>query len=181
MLSALVVACKQATPPTFRGVDLSSVPLSGSFQLRDANGYQRSSADFRGKIVLLMFGYTHCPDVCPTSLARAARIKSLLGKDGQKLQVLFVTVDPERDSPAILREYATAFDPTFVGMYGNAKQTAEAAKAFGAFYRKVPVGNSYTMEHSALDYVIDARGKVRLALRYEESAQDCADDLRRLL
>jgi protein SCO1/2 len=130
---------------------------------------------------MLLFGYTRCPDVCPTTLARAAQIKQMLGEQGNRLRVLFVSVDPERDTPEILKAYTTAFDPTFIGLYGNAQQTAEAARSFGAFYRKVPSGNSYTMEHSALDYVIDSSGVVRFALQYEENAKDCAEDLKLLL
>lgn len=176
-----LAACDQKETSKLHGVDLSTLPLAGTFQLRDFNGNLRSLNDFRGDVIVLLFGYTHCPDVCPTSLARAAQIKALLGDKGKKLQVLFVSVDPERDTPEILKAYTTAFDPTFIGLYGDAEQTANVAKAFGAFYRKAPSGDSYTMEHSSLDYVIDTTGHLRFALRYEESAQDCVDDLQQLL
>jgi protein SCO1/2 len=176
-----LAACTREIPPTLHGVDLTSMKLPGTFHLRDTDGNPRTLEDFRGNVVLLLFGYTHCPDVCPTTLARAAQIKQLLGDQGKKLEVVFVSVDPERDTPAILKAYITAFDPTFIALYGDAGQTAEAARSFGAFYRKVPSGNSYTMDHSALDYVIDQNGVVRFALQYDESAKDSAEDLKRLL
>ena len=135
----------------------------------------------RGKTVMLFFGFTQCPDICPTALTRALEIKSLLGADAAKLQVLFITVDPERDTPDILRAYMQAFDPAFVGLRGDAEQTRAAAQSFKVFYQKVPTGSSYTMDHTALTYVIDAQGKLRLALRHQQSAEECAADLRTVL
>jgi protein SCO1/2 len=176
-----LAACGRNIESKLHGVDLSKLKLPGTFHLRDTDGNLRTLADLRGNVVMLLFGYTRCPDVCPTTLARAAQIKQMLGEQGNRLRVLFVSVDPERDTPEILKAYTTAFDPTFIGLYGNAQQTAEAARSFGAFYRKVPSGNSYTMEHSALDYVIDSSGVVRFALQYEENAKDCAEDLKLLL
>lgn len=180
-LMLALAACTRNIAAKLHGVDLSKMKLPGTFHLHDADGHPRTLEDFRGSIVLLLFGYTHCPDVCPTTLARAVQIRQLLGDQGHKLKVVFVTVDPERDTPAILKAYTTAFDPGFIGLSGDAGQTAEAARSFGTFYRKVPSGNSYTMDHSALDYVIDQEGVVRFALQYEESAQDSADDIRLLL
>lgn len=174
-------ACGKTIESKLQGVDLSKLNLPGTFHLRDTDGNLQTLANFRGNVVAVLFGYTHCPDVCPTTLARAAQIKQMLGEQGNRLRVLFVSVDPERDTPQILKAYTTAFDPTFIGLYGDARQTAEAARSFGAFYRKVPSGNSYTMEHSALDYVIDPTGVVRFALQYEESAKDCAADIKLLL
>jgi protein SCO1/2 len=176
-----LAACGRNIESKLHGVDLSKLKRPGTFHLRDTDGNLRTLADLRGNVVMLLFGYTRCPDVCPTTLARAAQIKQMLGEQGNRLRVLFVSVDPERDTPEILKAYTTAFDPTFIGLYGNAQQTAEAARSFGAFYRKVPSGNSYTMEHSALDYVIDSSGVVRFALQYEENAKDCAEDLKLLL
>jgi protein SCO1/2 len=138
-------------------------------------------ADFKGKAVMLFFGFTQCPDICPTALVRAAEIRKMLGADGERLQVIFVTVDPERDSPVVLKAYTQAFDPSFLGLYGDPQKTSETAKAFKAFYRKVPTGSSYTMDHSAFSYVFDPAGKIRLALRHEQSAQECAEDLRKIL
>jgi protein SCO1/2 len=180
-LPLALAACGKNIPSKLHGVDLSSMKLPGAFHLRDTDGHLRTLGDFRGNVVLLLFGYTQCPDVCPTTLARAAQIKRLLRDQGNSLKVVFISVDPERDTPAILKAYTAAFDPSFVGLYGDARQTAEATRSFGAYYRKIPSGNSYTMEHSALNYVIDAKGAVRFALQYEESAEDSAKDLKLLL
>ena len=175
-----LAACGGNSSPKLHGVDLSSMKLPGTFSLRDTDGNLRTLEDFRGNVVLVLFGYTQCPDVCPTSLARAAQIKRLLGDQGHRLKVVFISVDPARDTPAILKAYTAAFDPTFIALYGDAQQTAGAARSFGAYYRKIPTGNSYTMQHSALDYVIDTKGAVRFALQYQESARDSAEDLKRL-
>lgn len=130
---------------------------------------------------MMFFGFTQCPDVCPTALVRAATVKQLLGADGDRLQVIFVTVDPERDTPEILKAYTAAFDPSFLGLYGDLKHTEETAKDFKVFYKKVPTGSSYTMDHSALSYVYDPDGKLRLVLRHTQSAEEYAADLRQLL
>lgn len=166
--------------PKINGMDLSSMP-TGDFQLQDTEGRQRQLADYRGKTVMLFFGFTQCPDVCPTALTRALEIKNLLGADAAKLQVLFISVDPERDTPEILQAYMQAFDPAFVGLRGDAEQTRAAAQSFKVFYQKVPTGSSYTMDHTALTYVIDAEGKLRVALRHQQSAEECAADLRTVL
>ena len=152
-----------------------------SFYLRSTTSTPAALRDFKGKLVLLFFGFTQCPDVCPTALARAVEIKRLLGADGDKLQVVFVTVDPERDTAPLLNDYMRAFDPTFVAVRGNLDQTAKAARDFKIFYRKVPSGSSYTMDHTALTYAFDTSGKIRLAMKHAETAQQCADDLRLLL
>lgn len=186
LLAGLALAlggCKKADPAAVKSssVDLSHLALTGQFHLQDVDGNTKTLQDYRGKVLLVIFGYTQCPDVCPTSLARAADIRRDLGERGNRLQVLFVSVDPERDTPEILRAYASAFDPTFVALRGTDEQPAEAAKAYGAFYRKVPTRTSYTMDHSALHYVVDAEGKVRFGLQYESSAQDCAQAIGTLL
>ncbi len=166
--------------PKLHGMDLSGMP-DGDFQLQDTDGKPRTLADYRGQPVMLFFGFTQCPDICPTALTRAVEIKSLLGADAAKLRVLFITVDPERDTPEILRAYTQAFDPGFVGLRGDAQQTRAAAQSFKVFYQRVPTGSSYTMDHTALTYVIDAQGKLRIALRHQQTAQECADDLRTVL
>ncbi|CAB3683767.1 SCO family protein [Achromobacter dolens] len=166
--------------PKLNGMDLTSMP-TGDFQLRDTEGRQRQLADYRGKTVMLFFGFTQCPDICPTALTRALEIKNLLGADAKKVQVLFITVDPERDTPDILQAYMQAFDPAFVGLRGDAEQTRAAAQSFKVFYQKVPTGSSYTMDHTALTYVIDAEGKLRVALRHQQSAEECAADLRTVI
>lgn len=165
----------------FNGIDVSGAQQGRDFELKDPEGKARTLADFKGKAVMVFFGFTQCPDVCPTALVRAAEVKQLLGKDGERLQVLFVTVDPERDTPEVLKAYTAAFDPTFIGLYGDLQRTAETAKEFKVHYEKVPTGSSYTMDHTALTFVYDPSGKLRLVLRHQQSAQEFAQDLRKLL
>jgi protein SCO1/2 len=176
-----LAGCDKILPPSFNGVDITGASYAQDFRLNDADGRERTLADFKGKAVMMFFGFTQCPDVCPTALVRAAEIRRMLGADGERLQVIFVTVDPERDSPVVLKAYTQAFDPSFIGLYGDLRTTAETAKAFKVFYKKVPTGSSYTMDHSAFSYVFDPRGKIRLVLRHEQSAQECAQDLRQIL
>lgn len=167
--------------PAFTGIDITGSTIGPDYKLSYSDGKPASLRDFKGKYVLLFFGFTQCPDVCPTALARAVEIKRLLGADGDKMQVVFVTVDPERDTGPLLTEYMRAFDPAFVAVRGTLEQTAKAAADFKIFYRKVPSGSSYTMDHTALTYVFDAGGKIRLALKHEQTAQQCAADLRQLM
>lgn len=167
--------------PAYTGIDITGSSIGPDFRLSYGDGKPASLQDFKGKYVLLFFGFTQCPDVCPTALSRAVEIKKLLGADGDQLQVVFVTVDPERDTAALLAEYMRAFDPAFVGLRGDPAQTAKAAKDFKIFYRKVPSGSSYTMDHTAITYVFDAAGKIRLAFKHEQTAQQCAADLRKLM
>jgi protein SCO1/2 len=178
-LAALPLATYAA--PAFTGIDITGSSIGPDYKLNYSDGKPASLRDFKGKVVLLFFGFTQCPDVCPTALARAVEIKRLLGADGDKIQVVFVTVDPERDTGPLLTEYMRAFDPTFVAVRGTLEQTAKAAADFKIFYRKVPSGSSYTMDHTALTYVFDAGGKIRLALKHEQTAQQCAADLRQLM
>nr|WP_315250902.1 SCO family protein [uncultured Duganella sp.] len=165
----------------FTSIDITGANIGPDYQLFYTDGKPAALRDFKGKVVMLFFGFTQCPDVCPTALSRAVEIKRLLGADGNKLQVVFVTVDPERDTAQLLTEYMRAFDPTFVAVRGNLEQTAKAAKDFKIFYRKVPSGSSYTMDHTALTYVFDTSGKIRLAMKHAQTAQECAADLRLLL
>jgi protein SCO1/2 len=160
---------------------MSGVSSAKDFRLNDPSGRERTLSDFQGRLVLMFFGFTQCPDVCPTALTRATEIKRLLGADGDRLQVIFVTIDPERDTPAVLGAYTQAFDPSFLGLYGDLQRTAETAKAFRVFYQKVKTGASYTMDHSTTSYVFDTAGHLRVAFKHEASAQDCAEDLRQIL
>jgi protein SCO1/2 len=180
VVAALLAACGRKAQ-SFNGIDITGADYGRDFRLRDPDGRERTLADFRGRCVLLFFGFTQCPDVCPTALSRAAEVRRLLGADADKLQVIFVTIDPERDTPAVLRGYTANFDPTFVGLYGDAQQTGQAAKDFRVFYQKVPTGNSYTMDHTALTYAFDPSGRLRLALRHDLSAEQVAADLRVLM
>ena len=165
----------------FTAIDLTGAAIGPDYLLAYPDGKPATLRDFRGKFVLLFFGFTQCPDVCPTALSRAVEIKRLLGADGNKLQIVFATIDPERDTGPLLREYMAAFDPTFIAVRGTDEQTARTAKDFKIMYRKVPSGGSYTMDHTAITYVFDANGKIRLGLKHDQTAQQCADDLRQLI
>jgi protein SCO1/2 len=130
---------------------------------------------------MVFFGFIYCPDVCPTALQRAAQVRRLLGADGERLQIIFITVDPERDLPHILREYSAAFDADVLGLYGTPKKTQETADAFRIYSRKVPVGAGYTIDHSAISYIYDPEGRLRLLVSHKSSAQSIADDIELLL
>jgi len=176
----LVAACgRQAVK--FNGTDLTGADWGTDFSLQDPEGRRRTLQDFRGKLVMLFFGYLNCPDVCPTTLARAVEVKKKLGADGQRLQVIFVTVDPERDSASLVGQYTRAFDPDFLGLRGSEEQTRQTAKSFKVFYEKVPTRDSYTVNHSAITYVFDTQGRLRLGLRPTQSADEIVADLRTLL
>jgi protein SCO1 len=182
LLVALLAACEEPRLPSpFHASDVS-IPLAGAnFKLTDNNGKQRTLEDFRGKVVALFFGYTHCPDVCPTTLAGLAQVMGMLGKDADKVQVLFVTVDPERDKPELLVKYMSAFHPSFLGLYGDAEATAQAAKAFYVTYQKQPTTSGYNVDHSVGTFLIDSEGRVRLRAPLEQRAAWLADDIRLLL
>jgi len=169
--------------PQFKSIDLTGADYAKDFQLPDQNGQVRTLKDFKGKIVVLFFGYTQCPDVCPTTLAELAQAKGLLGPDGEKIQGILVTVDPERDTPEVLKAYMANFDPTFVALRGTPEQVAATTKDFKVFYKKVQgkTATSYTMDHSAASFVYDTKGQLRLYTRYGSGAQALADDLRLLL
>lgn len=182
-LLALVAGCGRAdsATATFRGIDLTGAKYAQDFRLLDAEGRERTLADFRGKLVMVYFGFVQCPDVCPTALARAVETKQLLGSDGDKLQVVFVTVDPERDTPDMLKAYMAAFDPAFVALHGDAAQTRATADDFKVYYKKVPTGSGYTMDHTATSYLFDTQGRLRVALSHGQTAQDYAHDAALLL
>jgi protein SCO1/2 len=165
----------------FQSIDVSGADWGRDFRLQDADGRTVQLADFRGRCVLLFFGFTQCPDVCPTALSRAAAVMQRLGAQATKLQVIFVTVDPERDTPAVLREYTRAFHPSFIGLHADQATTASMAQSFKVFYQKVPTGGSYTMDHTATSYVFDPTGRLRLAVRHEQDAASLAADITRLL
>lgn len=182
VLGALV-ACGRGEPQ-FRATDITGAQFGRSFELTDHTGKTRRLADFRGKVVVLFFGYTHCPDLCPTTLAEiAAALKKLGPEQAQRVQVLLATVDPERDTPEVLRGYVTAFDPSFLGLTGSDQQIAAAAKEFKVIYQKVPGDRpgSYSMDHSAGTYVFDSQGRLRLFVSYGQGADVFAHDIRALL
>jgi protein SCO1/2 len=177
----LLGACNRSEPVVFHGVDVTGAPYGKDFRLLDPDGNERTLADFRGKAVAVFFGYTQCPDVCPTALARAVEVKRLLGRDAERFQVVFVTVDPERDTPVVLKAYTAAFDPSFVALYGSPEQLAETAKSLGVMYRRVPTGSSYSMDHTSSSYIYDPRGNLRLRLPHGLGPHEYAADIRTLL
>lgn len=167
----------------FKSIDLTGADYAQGFSLVDHNGQLRTLKDFAGKIVVVFFGYTQCPDVCPTTLAEMAQIKQLLGPDGDKLQAIFITVDPERDSPEVLKAYMGNFGPTFLALRPSMDQLPEVAKDFKVYYKKVDgkTPGSYTMDHSAGSYIFDVKGRIRLYSRYGGGAEALASDIRLLL
>ena len=172
-----------ANAPAFKGIDLTGADYARTLNLTDQDGHIRTLADFKGKVVVVFFGYTQCPDVCPTTMAELAEVKRSLGPDGDKLQGVFVTIDPERDTPALLKAYVGSFDKSFVALRGSDEQTKAAAKEFKVFYAKVPgkTEGSYTMDHTAASYVFDTQGRVRVFTRYGSGPQALADDVKLLL
>ena len=178
----LATGCDHKKPLAFKhGKDLSNEPGAPSFKLKDPQGNERTLADYQGKIPMVFFGFTQCPAICPTALSRAVKIKKLLGKDAERLQVIFITLDPERDTPQVLDAYVHAFDPGFVGLYGNLEETASTADQFEVLYQKTPVDDSYTISHTAKTYVFDAEGKIRLSLAHALTAEECAEDLTQVM
>ena len=172
-----------SSKPSFHGVDITGADYGRKLELTDAEGKPRSLADFKGKVSVVFFGYTQCPDVCPTTLAELAAVKRDLGKDGERLQGVFVSVDPQRDTPEILKAYMASFDPGFVALRGTPEQIKDTAKEFKVFYAQVPgkTEGSYTVDHTAGTYVFDATGKVRLFVRYGSGAEALRHDLKLLL
>lgn len=183
----LLAGCDQVSAPAhggaspFKGIDISGAAYARGFQLTDFNGQVRRLTDFKGKVVMVYFGFVQCPDVCPTALTRAAAVMQQLGPQAPNLQVIFVTVDPERDTPELLREYMASFDPSFLALTGSAQDIKRTADEFRVFYKKVPTGSSYTMDHTALSYLFDRQGRVRVVLRHEQTADDYTADVRTLL
>lgn len=176
-----VAACSAPERPQFKSSDITGADFAKDFSLIDHTGQPRRLADFRGKAVAIFFGYTQCPDVCPTSLTTMAEVLRQLGPDAAKVQVLFITVDPERDTPELLAQYVPAFNPTFLGLYGDLPATAAVARDFKVLYRKVGEGPRYTVDHSAGTYVFDPSGRLRLYVKHGESPAAIADDIRQLL
>ena len=178
----MISACSEKKP-SFSGIDLTGADYAQDFALTDHNGQPRSIKDFAGKVVVLFFGYTQCPDVCPTSMAELAEVKKLLGKDGERLQGLFVSVDPQRDTPEVLKAYMSNFDPTFLALYTTPEKLEALAKNYKMYYKRAEgkTPTSYTMDHSAGSYVYDTKGKLRLYTRYGTGAQPLAADIKLLL
>lgn len=179
---ALITACSEKKP-SFVSIDVTGADYAKDFSLTDHNGQTRSMKDFAGKVVVMFFGFTQCPDVCPTSMAELAQIKKLLGSRGDKLQGLFVTVDPQRDTPEVLKAYMANFDPSFLALYTSPEKLVELAKYYKLYYKKVDgkTPTSYTMDHSAGSFVYDTKGALRLYTRYGTGAKPLAQDIEVLL
>ncbi|WP_181321774.1 SCO family protein [Trinickia symbiotica] len=181
---ALMLAGCGNDAPAFQNLDITGNTQFGSnFALPDTSGKMRTLADFKGKAVVLFFGYTHCPDVCPTTMAELSQALQQLGTNAARVQVLFVTIDPARDTPNVLSQYVSAFNPTFIGLRPDGAELAKVAKDFRVYYAKVPgkSPDSYTMDHTAASYVFDPSGKLRLFARDGQGAQSWVHDLKLLL
>ena len=180
----LLTGCERAgAPAPFKAVDITGGDYAGEFDLPDADGKRRRLADFKGKVVVVFFGFTHCPDVCPTTLLELAEVKKALGPAGERVQGIFITIDPERDTPEMLKAYVTHFGADFVALRGSLDETRAVAKSFKVFYAKSPgkTAGSYTMDHTAGSYVLDAQGRLRLFTRYGSGADALRADLQQLL
>ena len=183
VVAILLTACNLNKEPELYGTDVTGASFANTLSLTDHTGKPRTLEDFKGKVVVLFFGYTQCPDVCPTTMADLAQAMKLLGPKSDEVQVLFVTVDPERDTQQVLAEYVPSFDSRFLGLYGTPEQMAETAKNFKIFYTKVEdKGKSgYTIDHSAGVYVFDKQGHVRIYVKYGQKPAEIAHDLKTLL
>ena len=181
-----LAGCDRLSPnqaPTFFSTDITGAEFARKLELPDVDGTLRSLADWKGKVTVVFFGYTQCPDVCPTTMTELAAIRKSLGAEGDKLQSVFVTIDPERDTPEILKAYVANFGPGFTALRGTPEQTAAAAKEFKVFFAKVPGrnGGNYSMDHSAASFVFDPAGRVRLYVPYGGDAKKFAADLKQLV
>jgi protein SCO1 len=183
VLAGCDVAKSPSAQPSFHGVDITGAEYARQLSLPDAAGRPRTLADFAGKVTVVFFGFTHCPDVCPSTLAELAQVKKALGPDGERLQAVFVTVDPQRDTFDVLQTYMASFDPSFVALRGTPEQTKAVAQEFKVFFAKVPgkVEGSYNVDHTAASYVFDTRGKVRLYVRYGTPVAQLTADIKALL
>ena len=185
-IAALLIALTACSPkPEFKNIDITgSTAFGKDFSLVDPDGKVRTLADFKGKVVVMFFGYTQCPDICPTTLTEMQQVMALLGPQSDKVQVLFVTVDPERDTAAILKQYVPAFDPRFLGLRpADAAALEKVAKDFKIYYKKVPGTSpgSYTMDHTAGSYAFDPEGRLRLYIKHAQGPETLAHDLKELL
>ncbi len=183
MLPWALSACDGVKPSAFKAIDITGAEYAQDLGLADTEGRVRHIADFKGKLVVVFFGFTQCPDVCPTTMLELAEVKKVMGADGEKVQGVFVSIDPDRDTAEVLKAYVGNFSPDFVALRGSADETKDIAKRFKVFYAKVPgkTEGGYTMDHTAGSYVFDTRGKVRLFTRYGSGAEALKHDLQLLL
>jgi protein SCO1 len=182
--AAVLAACSAEKPrPAFKNIDITGAEYAKALTLPDADGKPRTLSEFQGKVVIVFFGFAQCPDVCPTTLAEIADVRSKLGADGAKVQPVFVTVDPERDTPAVLKEYVKPFGGDVVALRGTLEETQAAARSFKVFFAKSPgkTEGSYSIDHTAGSFVFDTKGQVRLFVRYGGGVESWLDDLKLLL
>jgi protein SCO1 len=181
--AGLLSACDKPPMPSFAGVDLSGASYARDFELQDVDGKTRRLADFRGKVLAVFFGFTQCPDVCPTTMGELKTVKEELGAQGTDLVPIFISVDPERDTAELLRQYSAAFGADFVALRGSLAQTEAVTREFKAYFKKVPneKGDSYSVDHSAAVYLFDRQGRVRVYVRYGSGAQALLGDVKQLL
>jgi len=178
----VLAGCGRPEAPVFKLTDVTGASFGKSLELTDHNGQPRTLADFKGKVVTLFFGFTHCPDVCPTTMVEMANVMKELGPDAARVQVLFVTVDPERDTAEVLRRYVPAFHPSFLGLRGSAEETAKVAKEFKIHFQKQKLASGgYTVDHSAGTYILDGEVRLRLFAQYGTGAPALLHDIRQLL
>ena len=180
-----LIACEKSQSPKvpFANTDITGLDYAKGFALTDHNGKPRTLADFKGKVVVVFFGYTQCPDVCPTTLSELAGIKKALGSEAERLQVIFITLDPQRDTPELMAGFVPAFDSSFLGLWGEQAVIDKVAKDFKVFAQKVPSkdSKSYTIDHTAGSYVFDDQGRIRLFVRHGQGGDGLQKDLQRLL
>jgi protein SCO1/2 len=181
LLALLVTACSQ--PAHFTATDLTGSTIGTDFSLPDQTGKLRRLSDFKGKVAIVFFGYTQCPDVCPTTLSTLREVMTQLGPQAERVQVLFVTLDPQRDTPALLAQYVPSFHPTFLALRGDDAATGATAQAFKVFYKKQPgsAPGTYSIDHSTGSYVYDPQGRLRLYVKYGDTAEHITGDLKQLL
>ena len=184
-LACLLAACDKPAAPKFQLTDVTGASFGKALALTDHTGKPRTLDDFKGKVVVIFFGFTQCPDVCPTTLGEMAKVVKELGADGAKVQVLFVSVDPERDTRELLKQYVTAFHPSFIGLVGDAEATTRTAKEFKVYVQKQPPakgkGGGYSVDHSAGTFILDQQGRLRLFAQYGAGANVLLGDIRQLL
>ena len=180
---AMVVSACSPEKPTFKAIDLTGADYAQGFQLKDQFGQERTLADFKGQVVVVFFGFTQCPDFCPTTLSEWVQVKKALGENGKKLQAVFITVDPERDTPEVLKDYMANFDPSFLALIPTLETLPALAKNFKIYYKKVPgpTPTSYTMDHQAGTYMYDTEGRLRLYARYGQGPAAMTEDIGKLL
>ncbi|HEY1430467.1 MAG TPA: SCO family protein [Stellaceae bacterium] len=179
----MLAATLSASASEFRTSDITGRGYGDVMPtLIDQDGHARSREDFKGRVTLVLFGFTHCPDLCPTALSNLSDVLDQLGEDRDRVEIAFVTVDPERDTPEVLRDYLSGFGPNFIGLTGEPVAIRKAAKTFKVFFQRVPLpGGDYTMDHSAVIYVVDSQARVRLMFTANRQPEDIAHDILELL